>query len=72
VLIARQHHDSEFRATFSVSSSWNFVDPEENRYTCPQGKFLVLFRRSFAVPRSGITKDGTRLYRSSSSELSTL
>jgi Transposase DDE domain len=33
-----------------------------------QGKLLVQFRRTFATPRSGITKDGTRLYRSSKSD----
>jgi hypothetical protein len=38
-------------------------DEEANRYTCPGGKHLVQFRRSYAVPRTGITKDGTRLYR---------
>jgi transposase len=55
--------------TDSTFSRSDFVfDREENRYTCPQGKFLVLFRRSFAIPRSGITKDGTQLYRSSSSD----
>ena len=33
-----------------------------------QGKLLVQFRRTYATPRSGITKDGTRLYRSSKSD----
>jgi hypothetical protein len=41
---------------------------ERNHYTCPQGKLLVQFRRTYATPRSGITKDGTRLYRSSKSD----
>jgi transposase len=60
--------DKSNRTDGTFSRSDFVFDPEENRYTCPQGKFLVLFRRSFAVPRSGITKDGTRLYRSSSSD----
>ncbi|MDB5634730.1 MAG: transposase family protein [Tardiphaga sp.] len=52
--------------TFSRS---NFVfDPECSHYTCPQGKSLVRLRRTYAIPRSGITKDGTRLYRSSKSD----
>ncbi|HEX7562582.1 MAG TPA: hypothetical protein VF396_04890 [Bradyrhizobium sp.] len=43
-------------------------DAERNHYICPQGKLLVQFRRTYATPRSGITKDGTRLYRSSKSD----
>lgn len=47
--------------TFSRS---DFVfDADRNHYTCPQGKLLVQFRRAYATPRSGITTDGTRLYR---------
>jgi hypothetical protein len=41
--------------TFSRS---DFV-ADRNHYTCPQGKLLVQFRRAYAIPRSGITKDGT-------------
>jgi hypothetical protein len=40
-------------------------DAEQDRYTCPEGKHLVQFHRTYATPRSGITKDGTRLYRAS-------
>jgi hypothetical protein len=40
-------------------------DAERNRYTCPAGKELVQFRRSYATPRSGVTAEGTRLYRAS-------
>ena len=40
-------------------------DPERDRYTCPAGKELVQFRRTYATPRSGITAEGTRLYRAS-------
>src|SRR3984893_4570176 len=40
-------------------------DPERNRYTCPAGKELVQFRRTYATPRTGITAEGTRLYRAS-------
>src|ERR1700724_3417159 len=41
------------------------VDPEGDRYTCPAGKELVQFRRTYATPRTGITAEGTRLYRAS-------
>lgn len=40
-------------------------DPDEDRYTCPAGKDLVQFRRSYETPRSSITSEGTRLYRAS-------
>ena len=40
-------------------------DAERDRYTCPAGKELVQFRRTYAIPRSGITAEGTRLYRAS-------
>jgi len=40
-------------------------DPGANQYTCPGGKQLVQFRRSYATPRTGITSAGTRLYRAS-------
>jgi hypothetical protein len=49
--------------TFSRS---DFVfDPDEDHYTCPGGKRLVQYRRKFTIPRTGITKDGTRLYHAS-------
>ena len=35
-------------------------DAERDRYTCPAGKELVQFRRTYAVPRSGVTAEGTR------------
>jgi Transposase DDE domain len=38
---------------------------ERDRYTCPAGKELVQFRRTYAIPRSGVTAEGTRLYRAS-------
>jgi transposase len=46
--------------TFS-RSDFVFVT-ERNHYTCPQGKLLVQFRRAYRTPRSGITKEGPRLY----------
>jgi hypothetical protein len=38
-------------------------------YICPTGKQLRKHRRPFAVPRSGVTKDNTVLYRASQREL---
>ena len=40
-------------------------DPERDQFTCPDGKVLKQHRRNFATPRSGVTKDGIRLYRAS-------
>src|SRR6202041_1607217 len=40
-------------------------DPQRHRYACPAGKELVQFRRTYAIPRSGVTAQGTRLYRAS-------
>jgi hypothetical protein len=33
--------------------------------TAPAGKELVQFRRTYAIPRSGVTAGGTRIYRAS-------
>jgi hypothetical protein len=52
--------------TDGTFSRADFVfDAERDRYTCPAGKELVQFRRTYAIPRSGITAEGTRLYRAS-------
>lgn len=40
-------------------------DGDANEYRCPQGHALIPGRRKFAKPRSGVTKAGTVLYRSS-------
>jgi hypothetical protein len=49
--------------TFSRSDfTW---DPDADRYTCPAGKELVQFRRTYATPRTGIDADGLRRYRAS-------
>ncbi|WP_284201091.1 transposase, partial [Sinorhizobium fredii] len=52
--------------TDGTFSRADFVwDGETDRYICPAGKELVQFRRTYATPRSGITSEGTRLYRAS-------
>lgn len=43
-------------------------DKERDLYTCPNGKELLHQRRQYKVPRSGITKDKKRMYRSRSSD----
>jgi transposase len=40
-------------------------DAETNSLTCPNGKRLVQFRRTYQTERSGVTKANTRLYRAS-------
>ena len=57
--------DKSNRTDGTLSRSDFVFDPEQDHYTCPQGKLLVQFHRTYATPRSGITKDGTRLYRAS-------
>lgn len=60
--------DKSARTDGTFSRSDFTFDAERNLYTCPEGKTLMQFRRSFAVPRSGVTKAGTRLYRGSRSD----
>ena len=38
-------------------------DPERDRYTCPAGKELIQYRRTYSTPRSGVSADGPRFYR---------
>jgi hypothetical protein len=57
--------DKSNRTDGTFSRSDFVFDPERNHDTCPQGKLLGQFRRSFKTPRPGVTKDGTRLYRAS-------
>src|SRR5271156_4034394 len=52
--------------TFSRS---DFVfDVGLNTYTCPGGKTLQQYRRPFAIPRAGVTKNNMRLYRARQSD----
>jgi hypothetical protein len=49
--------------TFSRSDfTW---EAEKGQYLCPAGKELKQFHRTYDPPRSGITAEGTRLYRAS-------
>ena len=56
-------HSARTDGTFS-RADFTF-DPEADRYTCPAGKELVQFRRTYATRRTGIAADGTRRYRAS-------
>jgi transposase len=50
--------------TDGTFSREDFVfDPERDRYTCPAGKELLHYRRTFSKPRSGVSDDGLRFYR---------
>jgi len=60
--------DKSNRTDGTLSRSDFAFDPEQDRYTCPAGKHLVQFHRTYATPRSGITKEGTRIYRASKRE----
>lgn len=40
-------------------------DQESDSYTCPNGKELVQFRRTYEKPRSGVDKEGLMRYRAS-------
>ena len=57
--------DKSTRTDGTFSRADFTFDPERDRYTCPAGKELVQFRRTYATPRTGITAEGTRLYRAS-------
>ena len=57
--------DKSTRTDGTFSRADFTFDPEKDRYTCPAGKELVQFRRTYATPRTGITAEGTRLYRAS-------
>jgi transposase len=56
-------HSTRTDGTFS-RSDFTF-DPEADRYTCPAGKELVQFRRTYATPRTGVHADGMRRYGAS-------
>ena len=57
--------DKSNRTDGTFSRAAFVFDPEHDPYTCPAGKELVQFRRTYAIPRSGVTAEGTRLYRAS-------
>lgn len=46
-------------------------DPADDAYTCPGGKKLRQFRRTYKTPRSGVDKDGFMRYRARKSDCDT-
>ena len=57
--------DKSNRTDGTLSRADFAFDPQRGRYMCPAGKELVQFRRTYATPPSGVTAEGTRLYRAS-------
>jgi hypothetical protein len=64
--------DKSTRTDGTFSRADFTFDPQRDRYTCPAGKELVQFRRTYATPRTGITAEGTRLYRASKRDCDSL
>lgn len=60
--------DKGERADGTFSRSDFIFDTVSNTYTCPGGKILQQYRRPFAIPRAGVTKNNMRLYRASQSD----
>ncbi len=52
--------DKSNRTDGTFSRSDFVFDAERNHYTCPQGKLLVQFRRTFATPRSASSPEEDR------------
>jgi hypothetical protein len=57
--------DKSQRTDGTFSQSDFVYDPEQDHCTCPGDKRLVQYRCGFAVPCTGITKDGIGFYRPS-------
>ena len=57
--------DKTQRRDGTFSSSDFHWDEEADEYLCPESKSLKRLRRNFKVPRDGITKADTIIYRSS-------
>ena len=59
------------RPTKSFTQKEFTYDKAKDVFTCPGGKELRQFWRTYKVPRSGITKDKKRLYRSRNTDCAT-
>jgi transposase len=57
--------DKSERTDGTFSRSDFVFDAAANAYTCPGGKLLQKYRRAFAKPRIGVTKDNTLIYNAS-------
>lgn len=57
--------DKSQRTDGTFSREHFTYDPEFDAYTCPGGKQLVQFRRTYKTPRSGVDAEGSKRYRAS-------
>jgi transposase len=57
--------DKSERSDGTFSRADFTYDQDGDSYTCPAGKQLRKYRRAFTIPRIGVTKDRTMLYRAS-------
>jgi transposase len=60
--------DKSERTDGTFSRSDFVFDAVSNTYTCPGGKILQQYHRAFTRPRTGVTKNNTRLYRARQSD----
>jgi len=63
--------DKSERTDGTFSRSDFVFDSVSNTYTCPGGKILQQYQRAFTVPRTGVTKNNTRIYRARQSDCAT-
>lgn len=63
--------DTPGRPTSSFTQKDFVYDNAKDVFTCPGGKDLRQFWRTYKTPRSGITKDKKRLYRSRNTDCAT-
>src|SRR5438067_9050322 len=63
--------DKSERTEGTFSRSDFVFDSVSNTYTCPGGKILQQYQRAFTVPRTGVTKNNTKLYRARQSDCAT-
>src|SRR5438067_1715094 len=63
--------DKSERTDGTFSRSDFVFDSVSNTYTCPGGKILQQYQRAFTVPRTGVTKNNTKLYRARQSDCAT-
>jgi transposase len=63
--------DKSERTDGTFSRSDFVFDAVSNTYTCPGGKILQQYQRAFTVPRTGVTKNNTRIYRARQSDCAT-
>lgn len=63
--------DKSQRTDGTFSRDDFIYDQEKDAYTCPDGKQLVQFRRTYKVPRTGVDAEGMMRYRASKKDCDT-